>query len=196
MTFVEAVRTLRSGGSWPVLGEAIAVVLQSPESSLLDVALGLNHGGVIAEQAALALYKRTNRPLPDDRRQLVTDIQTWTKWIIQWIIRGAGDEPLWSASAADRIGEGSENLSTNKEQLIKVMKEDVVQFLARELSRTERLVLILYYNENMTFKEIAAVMDLTESRVVELHQDILKRMREHLGAGTEPLSRLVRDLVA
>lgn len=192
MTFVEAVRTLRSGGSWPVLGEAIVVVLQSPESSLFDVALGLNHGGVIAEQAALALYKRTGRPLPDDRRQLVTDIRTWTKWII----RGAGDDPVWSATAADRIKEGSENASTNKERLVKVKKEDVVQFLARELSRTERLVLTLYYYENMTFKEIAAVMDLTESQVVELHQAILKRMREHLGAGTEPLSRLVRDLVA
>jgi len=192
MTFVEAVRTLRSGGSWPVLGEAIAVVLQSPESSLLDVALGLKHGGVIAEQAALALYKRTDRLLPDDRRQLVTDIRTWTKWII----RGAADDPVWSATAADRIKEGSENANANKERLVTVRKEDLVQFLSRELSRTERLVLTLYYYENMTFKEIAAVMDLTESQVVELHQAILKRVREHLGAGTEPLSRLVRDLVA
>jgi len=175
-----------------MLGEAIAVVLQFPESSLLDVALGLKHGGVIAEQAALALYKRTDRPLPDDRRQLVTDIRTWTKWIIC----GGGDDPVWSTSAADRIGEGSENTSVDQERLVNVMKLDAVEFVKHELSRTDRLILILYYYEEMTFEEIAITLGLSASRVADMHRAILEHMRKHLGTGTEPLSRFVRDLVA
>lgn len=83
MTFESAIQTLRSGGDWPDLAEAIAVVISSPEGSLEDLMLGLEYSGVVAEQATLALYRRTGRPLPADRTQLVTDPREWKIMIDQ-----------------------------------------------------------------------------------------------------------------
>ncbi len=38
-----------------------------------------------------------------------------------------------------------------------------------QLDRREQLVLSLYYHENLTFKEIGKVMEVSESRVCQLH---------------------------
>lgn len=39
----------------------------------------------------------------------------------------------------------------------------------KELSEREQLILSLYYNDELTFKEIGKVLDITESRVCQLH---------------------------
>lgn len=78
MTFDEARGILRAGGEWADLAEAVGVVIASPESSPWDLVLGLKHGGVVAEQAALALYRRTGTTLPDNRAKLRTDPMTWS----------------------------------------------------------------------------------------------------------------------
>jgi RNA polymerase sigma factor for flagellar operon FliA len=39
----------------------------------------------------------------------------------------------------------------------------------KSLEEREQLVLSLYYNEELTFKEIGKVLDITESRVCQLH---------------------------
>lgn len=51
------------------------------------------------------------------------------------------------------------------------------QMLSRGLTRAERLVLTLYYYEEMTMREIGQTLDLSESRVSQMHTDILKRLR-------------------
>ena len=49
------------------------------------------------------------------------------------------------------------------------------------MSRAERLIVILYYYEQMTMKEIGAVLDLSESRVSQMHSSILNRLKAQLG---------------
>ena len=39
------------------------------------------------------------------------------------------------------------------------------------------LVLILYYYEDLTMAEIGAVLDLSESRVSQIHKDVVARLR-------------------
>jgi RNA polymerase sigma factor for flagellar operon FliA len=39
----------------------------------------------------------------------------------------------------------------------------------KNLSEREQLILSLYYNEELTFKEIGKILDITESRVCQLH---------------------------
>ena len=56
-------------------------------------------------------------------------------------------------------------------------KKDLKDFVTRGLSRAERLVLILYYYEAMTMREIGTVLDLSESRVSQLHSSILNRLK-------------------
>ena len=47
--------------------------------------------------------------------------------------------------------------------------------------RVERLIIILYYYEELTMKEIGATLDLSESRVSQMHSSIVSRLQEQLG---------------
>ena len=81
MTTADARRTLAAGGAWVDLAEAIGVVISDPDSTLDDILLGLPHGGIVAEHAALALYKRTGEPLPEDRQRIRLTADEWAEQI-------------------------------------------------------------------------------------------------------------------
>jgi RNA polymerase sigma factor for flagellar operon FliA len=48
------------------------------------------------------------------------------------------------------------------------------------LPERERLILSLYYNEELTMKEISRVLEVSESRVCQLHAQALARLRRQL----------------
>jgi len=52
--------------------------------------------------------------------------------------------------------------------------------ITKGLSRAERLIVTLYYYEEMTMKEIGATLDLSESRVSQMHSSILQRLKAQL----------------
>jgi len=56
-------------------------------------------------------------------------------------------------------------------------KYDLRDVVMTQLSRLERLIVVLYYYEEMTMKEIGATLDLSESRVSQMHSSILARLR-------------------
>ncbi len=59
-------------------------------------------------------------------------------------------------------------------------RKDLKDLVTRGLSRAERLIIILYYFEEMTMKEIGETLDLSESRVSQMHSSILGRLRGQL----------------
>lgn len=59
-------------------------------------------------------------------------------------------------------------------------QKDVFSLITRNLSKKERLIIIMYYYEGLTMKEIGEVLDLTESRVCQIHSNILGRLKEQL----------------
>lgn len=59
-------------------------------------------------------------------------------------------------------------------------RHDLKEILTKGLSRAERLILILYYYEAMTMKEIGATLDLSESRVSQMHSSILARLKAQM----------------
>ncbi|GJQ25622.1 MAG: RNA polymerase sigma factor [Phycisphaerae bacterium] len=61
-----------------------------------------------------------------------------------------------------------------------LQKADLKQLIQKGLSSTERLILILYYYEEMTMKEIGLTLDLSESRVSQMHSAIVERLRFQL----------------
>ncbi len=63
---------------------------------------------------------------------------------------------------------------------IETQKNDLKDLITKGLSRAERLIVILYYYEQMTMKEIGATLDLSESRVSQMHSSILARLRAYL----------------
>ncbi len=56
-------------------------------------------------------------------------------------------------------------------------RKDLQNLITKGLSRAERLIVILYYFEGMTMKEIGATLDLSESRVSQMHSSILARVK-------------------
>ena len=59
-------------------------------------------------------------------------------------------------------------------------RKDIKDLVTRGLSRAERLIIVLYYFEEMTMKEIGETLDLSESRVSQMHSAILTRLRNQL----------------
>jgi len=53
------------------------------------------------------------------------------------------------------------------------------------LPERERLVLSLYYYEGLTFKEIGRILNVSESRAFQLHQQAMMRLRGYLAADRE-----------
>jgi len=57
-------------------------------------------------------------------------------------------------------------------------KVDMIRGFTRGLTKSERLIIILYYYEEMTMKEIGMTLDLSESRVSQMHSAIVERMKK------------------
>lgn len=65
-----------------------------------------------------------------------------------------------------------------------IEQEEVKKMLVQAiegLTDKERRVITLYYYEEMTLKEIAMVMDVSESRISQLHTKSLKKMKGVMG---------------
>jgi RNA polymerase sigma factor for flagellar operon FliA len=74
--------------------------------------------------------------------------------------------------------------------LTEVQRKDLKLLITKGLSRAERLIVILYYYEEMTMKEIGATLDLSESRVSQMHSSILARLKaqmQHRARELEPV---------
>jgi RNA polymerase sigma factor for flagellar operon FliA len=62
-----------------------------------------------------------------------------------------------------------------REEMIEILKSSI-----QGLPEKERLVVAMYYYDDMTFKEIGKVLSVTESRVCQLHTKAMTRLRARL----------------
>ena len=62
-----------------------------------------------------------------------------------------------------------------EEELIEVIKK-----ILKKMSKKEQLVIQLYYFEELSLKEIAQILEISESRVSQIHKNVIRKLREEL----------------
>ncbi len=76
----------------------------------------------------------------------------------------------------------------SKNPVIEAQKRDLKNLLTKGLTRAERLIIVLYYYEEMTMKEIGATLDLSESRVSQMHSSIVARLKAQMNTRKKEFS--------
>lgn len=86
-----------------------------------------------------------------------------------------GDED--NSSLVDMIAGGA---LTPEDEVIKASLTERLGEEIDKLSEKERHVVALYYYEELTMKEIAEIMELTESRVSQIHASVMQKLKRRL----------------
>lgn len=74
-----------------------------------------------------------------------------------------------------RFDSPEENIE--KEELKKVLEQTL-----QMLTEKERKVILLYYYEDLTLKEISNILEVSESRISQLHTRALQKMKDKMGS--------------
>lgn len=60
-------------------------------------------------------------------------------------------------------------------------ERSLIKSIISNLPEREQLILALYYNEQLSFKEIADITDLTEARISQIHSAVINKLKRKLG---------------
>jgi RNA polymerase sigma factor FliA len=122
---------------------------------------------------------------PEDREvadHLGVDMATYWRWQSETesVVKVSLDRPT---TEGDRRASAPVDLMTNEDEqgiddMLNLEQEvDVLREAIQELKEQERLVLSLYYYEELKLHEIASIMELTESRVSQIRSKAISKLR-------------------
>lgn len=97
------------------------------------------------------------------------------------------NKKTWETDAAREAREIDQVVDRHAESPQQAVQlRDLKGLATRGLNKTERLIIVLYYWEELTMREIGATLDLSESRVSQMHSAIVNRLKGQLvGRRTE-----------
>lgn len=103
--------------------------------------------------------------------------------------KGSADD---SMEIIDTI-EDTKKLNPHEEAEDKNIKQELERALQR-LPERERVIMVLYYQENMTLKEIGGTLNMSESRVCQLHAQGIMKLKNILSENRS--KRMQQSIVA
>jgi RNA polymerase sigma factor for flagellar operon FliA len=65
----------------------------------------------------------------------------------------------------------------------KIEEEELIEIIKKELykmDKREQMVIQLYYFEELSLREISEVLDISESRISQIHKSVVRKIRENL----------------
>lgn len=138
------------------------------------------------EAAICAAEQRLKRAPTEDEiaEQLEISLEEYHEWLVE--IRGLNIASLEYTSSDQGkdllhyLPDGDDNLPSTL-----LEKSELERLLARGIDAIppmERTVLGLYYNEELTLREIAQVVNLHESRISQLKSQAILRLRTYMAA--------------
>jgi RNA polymerase sigma factor for flagellar operon FliA len=152
---------------------------------------------------------RQNDVLPRHQRDQLTALERATRSLEQTLGRAPEDHEIAEAAGLsldeyftvlgsmvnlmplDELPENlvpaEHNVDPMQHLVIKQLGISIEQVL-KALPKKEQLVVSLHYQEELAFKDIASVLDLTPGRVSQLHTQAMVRIRAHIAKGASSLS--------
>jgi RNA polymerase sigma factor for flagellar operon FliA len=137
------------------------------------------------EAAVAAVEQRLHRAPTEEEiaRQLDLSLEEYHAWLVD--IRGVNLGSLEASAPDDDSRNLLKFISDDQEcwpsRLLERSEEQRLLAAAIEkMPRTERIVISLYYHEELTLREIAKVVNLHESRVSQLKSQAILRLRASL----------------
>jgi RNA polymerase sigma factor FliA len=93
---------------------------------------------------------------------------------------------LPASDGDDELG----NIVLNKKSenpFLEIHNKDIKDYVTKGFSREEKLVIVLYYFEELTMREIGEVLGISESRVSQIHSSLISRLQALVSLQSECL---------
>ena len=101
--------------------------------------------------------------------------------------------PTWIASTAGdrveipKVGDAYDTEALREKlqdrKRLEPNRRDLMMYITRSLTHKERFIIEQYYQVGHTMREIGEMLALTESRVCQIHSNVMARLKALLGPG-------------
>ncbi len=156
------------------------------------------------EEVYAALEARLGRPAND---QEVADALQIPVSELDTLLGEVAVATIMSLDAETSAGDGDQSSSLGEfladprgDELERALAaqemRELISLRMSELPEKEQLVLVLYYYEELTLKEIGEILDVTESRVCQIHTKAIMRLRGKIQRheGLKSIGRLTTEI--
>lgn len=135
--------------------------------------------------AANKLESKLGRPATDEEiaAEMEITIDEYTNLIGQTQISNVVSLDEFIETSGDRGIEPAKKATFQQPEEVVIkgeLRQQIIETL-NSLTEKEKKVILLYYYEELTLKEISSVLEVTESRISQLHTKALQKMRIKLG---------------
>jgi len=137
------------------------------------------------DSALLKLEKELGRQVTDEEmaKELEISLDEYYTWLSQTKASGLISLDEYMDQGAEIYTDsGMQAKFESPEEVVE--REELKKLLSQALeglTEKERRVIVLYYYEELTLKEVSAIMEVSESRISQLHTKALQKMKQKLG---------------